>query len=77
MLAERKRGDGGRRDSNRNYRDDNSDAGDGVIGLGKGIGGGEVTGGQWLQRGGMERGGRLSHTLTSDNRRYTGFCSSS
>ena len=74
---ERKRGGGGRRDSNRNCRDDNSDAGHGVIRLGKGIGGGGVTGGQWLKRGGMERGGRLSHTLTSNDRRYTGFCSCS
>ena len=59
---ERKRRGGGRKDRNRNCRDDNSDAGDGVIGFGKGLGGGGVTGGQWLQWGGMDRGGRLSHT---------------
>ena len=74
---ERKRGGSGRKDRNRNGRDDNSDAGDGVIGFGKGIGGGGVTGVQWLQWGGMEWGGRVSHTLTSDDRRYTGFFSSS
>ena len=38
---EQKRGGGGRKDRNRNGRDDNSDAGDGVIGFGKGIGGEE------------------------------------
>ena len=32
-------------------------------GFGKGNGGGGVTGGQWLQWGGMERGRRLRHTL--------------
>ena len=74
---ERKRGGGGRKDLTRNCRDDNNDAGDRVIGFGKGTGGGGVTGGQWLQWGGMERGGRLSHTLTSDDRKYTGLCSSS
>ena len=74
---ERKRGGGGRKDRTRNGRDDNSDAGDGVIGFGKGIGGGGVTGGQWLQWGGVEQGGRLGHTLTADDRRYTGFYSSS
>ena len=36
---ERKSGGGGRKDHNRNCRDDNGDAGDGVIGFGKGIGG--------------------------------------
>ena len=70
---ERKSGGDGRKVSNRNGRDDTSDAGDGVIGYGKGIGGGGVTGGQWLQWGGVERGGRLGHTLTSNDRRYTGF----
>ena len=46
---ERKRGGGGRRDSNRHCRYGNNDAGDGVIGFRKGIGGGGgVTGGQWL-----------------------------
>ena len=72
---ELKYGGGGRKD--RNGRDDNSDAGDGVIGFRKGIGGGGVTGGQWLQWGGVERGGRLGHTLTADDRRYAGCYSSS
>ena len=57
---ERKRGGGGggRRDSNSRCRDGNNDAGDGVIGFRNGIrGGGGVTGGQWLQWGGVERGG--------------------
>ena len=52
---------------------DNSDAGDGDIRIGKGLGGGGVTGGQWLQLGGMERGGRLRHTLlptTGDTREF-------
>ena len=53
---ERTRGGGGRKDRSRNGREDNSDDGDGVIGFGKGIGGGGVTGGQWLQWGGVERG---------------------
>ena len=74
---ERKRGGGGRKDSNRHCRDDNNYAGDGVIGFIKRIRGGGVTGGQWLQWGGMERGGKVSHTLTSDDRRYTVFYSSS
>ena len=52
---ERKRGGGGRKDSNSNCRDNNNnDAGDGFIGFRKGIGGGGgVTGGQWLQWGGV------------------------
>ena len=70
---ERKRGGGGRKDRSRNGREDNSDAGDGVIGFGKGIGGGGVTGDQWLQWDGVERGGRLGQKLTPDNRRYTGY----
>ena len=74
---ERKRGGVRRKDRNKNVRDNNSDAGDGVIGFGKGIGGGGVTGGQWLQWGRVVWGGRLGHTLTSDDRRYTGFYSSS
>ena len=73
---EQKSGGGGRKDSNKNCRDDNSDAGDGVIGFGKGIGGGGFTGGQWLQWGGVERGGKLGQTLTPDDRRYTGISSS-
>ena len=60
---ERKSGGGGRNIHNRNCRDDNGDAGDGDIKIVKGNGGGGVTGGQWLQWGGMERGGRLRHTL--------------
>ena len=55
---ERKRGGGRRKGhSNSHCRDDHNDAGDGVIGFRKGIGGGGVTGGQWLQWGGVERGG--------------------
>ena len=54
---ERKRGEGGRKDSNSHCRDDHNDAGDGVIRFRKMIGGGGVTGGQWLQWGGVERGG--------------------
>ena len=61
--AERKSGGGGRNIHNRNFRDDNGDAGDGDIRIGKGNGGGGVTGSQWLQWGGMERGGRLRHNL--------------
>ena len=60
---EGKSGGGGRKDHNKNCRDDNGDTGDGVIRFGKGLRGGGVTGGQWLQWGGMERGGRLRHTL--------------
>ena len=74
---EQKSGGGGRKSRSENGREDNSDAGDGVIGFGKGIGGGGVTGGQWLQWGGVERGGRLGQTLTPDDRRYTGIISSS
>ena len=66
-----------RKDHNRNCRDDNSDARDGVIGFGKGIGGGGVTGGQWLQWGGMERGGRLRHTLFFRRQEIHGTFSSS
>ena len=55
--AERKRGGGGRRDSNSHCRDGDNDADDGVIGFRNGIGGGGgggVTGSQWLQWGGVE-----------------------
>ena len=63
---------GGRRNIHKsNCRDDNDDNGDVDIRIGKGNGGGGVTGGQWLQWGGMERGGRLRSTHF-DNRRYTG-----
>ena len=56
--AERKRGGGGRRNGNSHCRDGDNDTGDGVIGFRNGIGGGGgVTGGQWLQWGGVERGG--------------------
>ena len=74
---ERKRGGGRRKDHNRNCRDDNDDAGDGVIGFRKGLGGGGVTGGQWLQWGGMERGGILSHTLFFRRPEIHGIFSSS
>ena len=50
---------GGRHTHGCNCRDDKDDEGDTRIG--KGNGGGGVTGGQWLQWGGMERGGRLRH----------------
>ena len=70
---ERKCRGGGRKDRSRNGREDNSDAGDRVIGSGTGIRGGGVTGVQWLQWGGVERGRRLGQTLTPDDRRYTGF----
>ena len=69
--AERKSGGGGRNIHGGNCKDNNGDNGDGDIRIGKGNGGGGVTGGQWLQWGGMERGGRLRHTLfltTGDTR---------
>ena len=55
--AERKSGGGGRNIHKRNCRDKNGDDRDGDIriGIGKGNGGGGVTGVQWLQWGGMER----------------------
>ena len=69
--AERTSGDGGRHTHGcgRNCRDDNDNNRD--IRIGKGNGGGGVPGGQWLQWGGMERGGRLRPTHF-DDRRYTG-----
>ena len=60
---ERKSRGGGRNIHKSTCRDDNGDDGDGDIRIGKGNGGGGATGGQWLQWGGMERGGRLRHTL--------------
>ena len=73
--AERKRGDRGRRDGNSHGRDGDNDAGGGGIGFRNGIrGGGGVTGGQWLQWGGVERGGgvKVIHLLqtTRDTRDY-------
>ena len=59
--AERTSGGGGRNIHGCNCRDENDDDGD--IRIGKANGGGGVTGGQWLQWGGMDRGGRLRHTL--------------
>ena len=67
--AERARGGGGRHTHGCNCRDDNDDDGD--ISIGKGNRGGGVTGGQWLQWGGMERGGRLRPNRF-DDWRYTG-----
>ena len=67
--AERTSGGGGRNTHGCNCRDDNEDDGD--IEIRKGNGGGGFTGGQWLQWGGMERGGRLRPTHFN-NRRYTG-----
>ena len=69
--AEGTSGGDGRNIHGGNCRDDNDDDEDGDIRIGKGNGGGGVTGGQWLQWGGMERGGRLRHTLfptTGDTR---------
>ena len=74
--AERKRGSGGRRDGNSHCRDGDNDTGGGVIGFRNGIGGvGGVTGGQWLQWGGVERGGgvvKVIHSLptTRDTQDY-------
>ena len=67
--AERTSGGGKRHTHGCNYRDDNDDDGDTRIG--KGNGGGGVTGGQWLQWGGMEQGGGLRPTHF-DDRRYAG-----
>ena len=63
--AEQKSGGGGRNIHKRYCRDNNDDDGDEDIRIGivKENRGGGVTGGQWLQWGGMERGGRLRHTL--------------
>ena len=61
--AERKSGGGGRNIHGGICRDDNGHNGAGDIRIGKGNGGGGVTGGQGLQWSGMERGGRLRHTL--------------
>ena len=58
---ERKSGGGGTHTHGNNCREENDDDGDTRVG--KGNGGGGITGGQWLQWGGMERGGRLRHTL--------------
>ena len=67
--TERKSGGGGTHTHGRNCREENDDNGDTRIG--KGNGEGSVTGGQWLQWGGMERvrGLRPTHF---DDRRYTG-----
>ena len=69
--AERTSGRGGRHTHGCEYncRDDNDDDGDTRIW--KGNRGGGVTGGQWLQWGGMEWGGGLRPTHF-DDRRYTG-----
>ena len=58
--ADRTSGGGGRHTHGYNCRDDNDDDGDTRIG--KENGGGGVTGDQWLQLGGMERGGGLRPT---------------
>ena len=78
--AERKRGDGGRRDDNSHGRDGDNDADNGgIIGFRHGIGGGEggggVTGIQWLQWGRVKRGGGggVKVTLTPNDQRYTGL----
>ena len=73
----RNRGGGGGKDHSRTSRDDISDSGDGVIRFGKGLGGGGVTGGKWLQWGGMEWGGRLRHTLLFQRPEIHGIFSSS
>ena len=58
--AERTIGGGGRHTHGCNCRDENNDDGDTRIG--KGTGGGGVTGGQWFQWGGMGQGGGLRPT---------------
>ena len=67
--GERTSGGGRRHTHGCNCRDNNGDNGDTRIR--KGNGGGGVTGGQWLQWGGMERGGGLRRTHF-DDQRYTG-----
>ena len=62
-------GGGGTHTPGRSYREENND--DRGTRIGKGNGGGGVTGGQWLQWGGMEQGGGLRPTHF-DDRRYTG-----
>ena len=68
-VTERTSGGGGTHTHTRNCREENDDVGDTRIRKGNGVGG--LTGGQWLQWGGMERGGGLRPTHF-DNRRYTG-----
>ena len=70
-VAERTSGGGRRNIHGCNCREDNGDDGDGDIRIGKGNRGGGVTGGQWLQWGGMERAGGLRPPCF-DDRRYTG-----
>ena len=65
---ERTRGGGGTHTHGRNCREENDDDRD--IRTGKRNGRGGVTGGQWLQWGGMERDRRLRPTHF-DYRRYT------
>ena len=62
-------GGGGGHTHGRNCREENDNDGDTRIG--KGNWGGGVNGGQWLQWGGMERGGGLRPTHL-DDQRYTG-----
>ena len=62
-------GGGGTHTHGRNSREENDD--DGGTGIREGNGGGGITGGQWFQWGGMERGGGLRPTHFGD-RRYTG-----
>ena len=71
--AEQTSGGGRRKIHGCNCRDDNGGDGDGDgdIRIRKGNRGGGVTGGQWLQWGGIKRGGRLRPTHF-DDRRYTG-----
>ena len=66
---EGKSGDGGTHTHGRTCRDENNDDRDTRIG--KGTGGGGVTGSQWLQWGGMERDRGLRPTHFED-RIYTG-----
>ena len=66
--TERTSGGGGTHTHGRNVREENDDDGDTRVG--KGNGGVGVTGGQWLQWGGMEQGGGLRPTHF-DDRRYT------
>ena len=62
-------GGGGTHTHGRNCREENNN--DVETRIRKGNGGGGVTGGQWLQLGGMEQGGGLRPTHF-DDRRYTG-----
>ena len=71
---EQKRGGGGRKDRNRHCRDDNNNAGDGVIGFRKGIGGGRSHWGPVapVGRNGVGQKSKVIHSIptTRDTRDY-------